>query len=89
MGLIDSLKTSAERATAASRESIRETQLTGELARAYEELGRETFACLEQGTLAAPGLAAPVQRVRELQRQLADLAHHAPGPDNPNAIEHR
>lgn len=74
MGLIEKLTEGAEQATSRARESVHEAQLKQDLAQAYGELGRATFALLEQGRLEHERLTPGVDRIRELETQLAGLA---------------
>ncbi|HVC86016.1 MAG TPA: hypothetical protein VNC40_01170 [Gaiellaceae bacterium] len=74
MGLIDRVKAGAEQAAGRARESVQEAQLRHELGQAYGELGRVSYALLEQGVLADERFVAPAERVRGLEAQLAVLA---------------
>ena len=73
MGLIDQVKAGAEQATSRARESVQEAQLRHELGQAYGELGRTAFGLIEQRALDEQRLAAPAERVRTLEAQLAAL----------------
>ena len=76
MELIEKLKEGAEQATNRARESVQETQLRHDLAEAYRELGRATFALLEQGVLEDKRLTSGAEQIRELEGQLGGLASH-------------
>jgi hypothetical protein len=71
VALIDKLKAAGEQVTASARESLQESQLNHDLNQAYNELGRTTFALLEQGALSDERLAGPAEQIRELENKLA------------------
>lgn len=73
MALIDKLKAAGEQATASARESLEQAELHHCLNQAYSDLGRTTFALLQQGELSNQRLAGPAQRIRELESELAAL----------------
>ncbi len=67
MALIDDLKAAGAQATAAARESLQQAERNHELNQAYNELGRATFALIEQGALSDERLAPAADRIRGLQ----------------------
>jgi hypothetical protein len=73
MELIDKLNAGAQHAIARARESVHETQLKRELADAYADLGRRTFALLQQRSITDERLASPASRIHDLEAQLAAL----------------
>jgi hypothetical protein len=81
MGLMDKVKAGAEQAkemasaaATKAKEEAKELQLKRELNDAYAELGKAAFEGIESGELAAPALADRADSIRELNKQLADLA---------------
>lgn len=81
MGLMDAVKAGAGQAkgmasAAATKAKVeaKELQQKRELNDAFSELGKATFESIESGVVIAPGLAAQADRVREIQKELADLA---------------
>jgi len=74
MGLIDRLKVAGEQASSGARESVHEADLRQDLAQAYGDLGRRTFALIENGALTGETLATSSEEIRTLKRQLAALA---------------
>lgn len=81
MGMIERLREGAEQAASRARESVQEAELRHDLALAYGELGRATFALLEQGGLSDGRLGAGVERIRTLEGQLASIPCTR-GPDS-------
>jgi hypothetical protein len=73
MGLIDQLKLASEQASARARETVTETQLKQDLAHAYTDLGRVTYALVERGDLIDNRLSSSTEHVRDLEKQLAAL----------------
>ena len=73
MGLIDELKSEAQKATAHARVSVREAELGHDLDEAYAELGREAFGLMQTGALRDRSLAPLVTRVSELEAKLGAL----------------
>jgi hypothetical protein len=81
MGLMDKVKAGAEQAkemasaaATKAKEEAKELQLKRELNDAFQELGKATFERLESGEITAPSLADQATKIRELNKQLADLA---------------
>ena len=72
-GPIDKLKSAGEQATASARVSLHEAELRRDLDRAYSELGRTTYDLVEDGTVTDQRLVAGVDRVRELDLELATV----------------
>lgn len=77
--MIDRLRAGAEQATSRARESVQEAQLRHELGVAYADLGRGTFALIEQGAKLDERLGAGVALVRKLEAELAALGAPASG----------
>jgi hypothetical protein len=75
MALIDKLKAAGEQATAAARESMKQAELNHDLNQAYNDLGRMTFALVQQGALSDERLAAAAERIHELGVQAETLGH--------------
>lgn len=73
MGLIDELKSGAQKATAHARVSVREAELGHDLNEAYAELGREAFSLMQTGALSERRLAPLAARVTELEVSLGSL----------------
>jgi hypothetical protein len=71
LGLIDKLKDAGEQASSRARGTVQEVQLRRDLAEAYGELGRKAYALVREGALTDARLLAPIERVRELEGQLA------------------
>ena len=73
MGLIDELKSGAQKATAHARVSVREAELGHDLDEAYAELGREAFGLMQTGVLRERSLAPLAARVNALEDSLVAL----------------
>ena len=73
MGLIEELRFGAQKATDHARVSVHEAELGRDLADAYSELGRNTFALMQTGALRDRTLAPLAKRVGELEARLFAL----------------
>lgn len=73
LGLIDELRSGAQKATAHARVSVREAELGHDLSEAYAELGRETFGLMQAGAVRQRSLAPLAKRVGELEASLGAL----------------
>ncbi|MSP56283.1 MAG: hypothetical protein EXR69_11880 [Myxococcales bacterium] len=56
-----------------AREKLTLRQLRGDRDRMYQKLGKETRHLHEAGEIAHPGVARGVERIRDLERKIADL----------------
>ncbi len=56
-----------------AREKLTLRQLRGDRDRMYQKLGKEARHLFEAGELAHPGVARGVERIRDLEKKIADL----------------
>ncbi len=80
-----SVKSGAEQAATKAQVEFDRLSVRRELASAYEALGTKTFELAEKGAVSHPELSDLVQRVRELQTQLAAIGTEStpePTPDS-------
>ena len=83
-----SVKSGAEQAATKAQVEFDRLSVRRELASAYEALGTKAFELAEKGALSHPELSDLVQRVRELQAQLAAIGTEpAPGPAHEHTPE--
>ena len=68
-----SVKSGAEQAATKAQEEFDKLAVRRELASAHEALGTKAFELVDKGELSHPELSDLVQRVRELQAQLAGI----------------
>jgi len=90
-----SVKSGAEQAATKAQVELDKLSVRRELAAAHEALGTKAFELAEKGELSHPELSDLIQRVRELQAQLAAIgtepapeqapAEPAPAPAEPDA----
>ena len=85
MGLIERLTAAGQQATASARETLEETQLRRDLARAYDDLGRTTSELIQRGALRDDRLARAARRIGELEARLAALASYDDASGNASA----
>jgi hypothetical protein len=74
MGLADKLKAGVEQAGNKARETAQEVQTKRELAQAYSDLAKTTFALVDRGEISHDELTAGVDHIKELQARLAGAA---------------
>ena len=67
MGILDKVKGNIHEAATMARDGVEDMQLTHELGRAYEELGRRTVDLMDAGKLGAAALDFDVDRIRKLK----------------------
>ena len=72
MGFLDKVKEGAEQAAAKAKDTAGDVQTKRDLGKAYDELGRETFALIESGAVSNPALDAHAAKIRELNAKLED-----------------
>jgi hypothetical protein len=72
MGLLDKAKAAGQQAATKAREGVEDVQAKKDLHLAYVELGKQVFDLVEAGTIDQPGLAANVEKIRDLKAKLAD-----------------
>lgn len=76
---MDRLKDATNVVATKAREGVEELQLKHELSQAYGELGRLTAGLVESGAVTHPELAAQVEKIAALKKQL-DAVPEEPAP---------
>ena len=72
MGFLDKVKEGAEQAAAKAKDTAEDVQTKRDLGKAYDELGKETFALIESGEISNSKLDPHAAKIRELQAKLED-----------------
>ena len=66
MGLMDKIKAGAEDATTKARGAVADVQSKRELSQAYTELGKQTYALIEEGAVTDERLAETAGKIQQL-----------------------
>src|SRR5215212_11097937 len=79
MGVLDTVKAAAGRATTKAQEGVATMQTKRKLAQAYGELGQTTYELVQSGELTDPRLSPTVERIIAIKEQL-EHAERTEGP---------
>jgi hypothetical protein len=72
MSLLAKIKGNIQETAASARGGVEDLQTKRELGQAYGELGRKAYGLINSGNLQAGELDDDVQRIRNLESELAD-----------------
>jgi hypothetical protein len=79
LGVLDTVKAAAGRATTKAQEGAATMQTKRKLTQAYGELGQTSYELVQSGELRHPRLSPTVERIGDLKEQL-ERAERAEGP---------
>jgi hypothetical protein len=87
MGFMDKVKAGAEQAAAKAKDTAEDVQTKRDLGKAYDDLGKETFALIESGQVSNAALEPHAAKIRELQSKLEEGSSDGDSSNEPVATE--
>ena len=73
MGFLDKVKQNVQEGATLAREGVEKVQLKREIAQEQADLGRTVFELVEKSELSHPAVQMHVDKIRELQEELAGI----------------